>query len=259
MMKRTDWIKSIVMTGVVGWLGAGQTAWAQDGVDNGLFDEGDAGLDPDLEDIPEGQTVSVGSFGQIDLHVKDLEVSRVLQLLSIQSQRNIVASRNVAGSISADLYGVEFYEALDAILQPNGFGFREQGNFVYVYTAAELKDIEEAERQLTHRLIRLNYITASDASAFVTPLLSSAGSISLSGEPAPGIQPSVGDAGANTFAHAETIVVRDYAENVDDIVSLIQELDVRPSRSSWRRRSCRPASKRPMRWASILTSSPSTP
>src|SRR6185369_15771249 len=34
--------------------------------------------------------VSVGTFGQIDLHVKDLELSKVLQLLSIQSQRNII-------------------------------------------------------------------------------------------------------------------------------------------------------------------------
>ena len=199
------------------------TAVAQSG---GLFDENAA--DSELEDIPAGQTVSVGSFGQIDLHVKDLEISKVLQLLSIQSQRNIVASRNVAGTISADLYGVEFYEALDAILQPNGYGYREEGNFVYVYTAAEIKEIEESERQLTHRLVRLSYISAADASTFVSPLLSASGSIAATGEASAGFVPSSGDGGANTYAHGETLIVRDYVEVVDEIVSLLAELDVRP-------------------------------
>ncbi len=229
MIKRTDWTTWTMVGAFIGCLGTGPALRAEDPPmdDAGLFDE-PAGADAGLEDIPDGQSVSVGNAGQIDLHVKDLEISRVLQLLSIQSQRNIVASRNVAGSISADLYGVEFYEALDAILQPNGFGYREQGNFVYVYTASELKEIEESERQLTYRVVRLNYLTADDASAFATPLLSSAGSISATGAPPGGITPSAGDAGSNSYSHMETLVVRDYAEVVDEVVNLIKELDVRP-------------------------------
>ncbi|MEO1237308.1 MAG: hypothetical protein AAFX76_11025, partial [Planctomycetota bacterium] len=80
----------------------------------GLFDENPENL--------EGQDVAVDSLGQIDITVKDLEIAKVLQLLSIQSQRNIVASRNVSGKVSADLYGVSFNEALEAILTPNGYG-----------------------------------------------------------------------------------------------------------------------------------------
>ena len=81
------------------------------------------GSDSGALDLPEGQKLSVSSFGQIDLHVKDLDLNKVLQLLSVQAQRNIVAGKNVAGTITADLYNVDFFEALRAILQPNGYGY----------------------------------------------------------------------------------------------------------------------------------------
>ncbi len=178
--------------------------------------------------LPQGQTVEVGSFGQIDLHVKDLDLTKVLQLLSIQSQKNIIASKNVAGSISADLYGVDFYEALDAILHTNGFGYREKGNFIYVYTLDELQAIEDANRQLVHKVVRMNYLTAKEAADFVSPLLSQAGTISVTGEASAGFQPSISDGGANSFAHADTLIIRDYPEHVEEILSVLNELDVRP-------------------------------
>ena len=180
------------------------------------------------EQMPQGQQVEVGSFGQIDLHVKDLNLTKVLQLLSIQSQRNIIASRNVAGTISADLYGVDFYEALDAILHTNGFGYREKGQFIYVYTTEEIAQLEEENRELVYEIVRLNYINAADASAFATPLLSGAGSIALSGEVEDGFEPTISDGGANQSAHQDTLVIRDYAENVEEILAVVERLDTRP-------------------------------
>lgn len=183
-------------------------------------DEGDA--------LPQGQTVDVGSFGQIDLHVKDLELTKVLQLLSIQSQRNIVATRNVAGTVSADLYGVGFYEALDAVLHTNGFAYEEKGNFIYVYTAEEMAAREKAKRQAVTKIVRLSYMNAADASTFLTPLLSTDGSIAVSGEVGDGFQPTLSDGGANSFADSDTLVIRDYPENVEEIMTVLEELDVRP-------------------------------
>ncbi len=180
------------------------------------------------EALPQGQQVEVGSFGQIDLHVKDLDLTKVLQLLSIQSQRNIIASRNVAGSVSADLYGVDFYEALDAILHTNGFGYREKGQFIYVYTTEEIAQLEDENRELAYEIVRLNYINAADASAFASPLLSSAGSIALSGEVEEGFEPTISDGGENTSAHQDTLVIRDYAENIEQILAIIEKLDTRP-------------------------------
>ena len=186
----------------------------------GLFEDG--GVDA------EGQDVAVDSLGQIDITVKDLEITKVLQLLSIQSQRNIVASRNVSGKVSADLYGVSFHEALDAILTPNGYGYEEKGNFIYVYTAAELEERKNLLRKTETRIVRLNYLSSTDAAAFLTPLLSQNGSITASASPAAGILPSEADAGENSFAHPDTLVIRDYEENIEELTEVLSRLDVRP-------------------------------
>ena len=66
--------------------------------------------------------------------VSNTEITQILEMLSIQSKKNIIASKNVSGGVSANLYDVTFNEALDAILRVNGFGYIEEGNFVYVYT-----------------------------------------------------------------------------------------------------------------------------
>ena len=221
-----QYLTKIALFCTIGWVCVGGAIEANGVDDSDIFQEGQ---NTAAAPLPVGQGVKVGSFGEVDLHVKDLEVAKVLQLLSIQSQRNIIASRNVAGVISADLYGVDFYEALDAVLHTNGFGYQEKGNLIYVYTAAELEQIKETEIQLVHRIVRLNYITANDASTFVTPLLSEAGSISISGEVSSGFQPSIGDGGANSFAHTDTMIIHDYAEVVDEILAVLAELDVRPS------------------------------
>jgi type IV pilus assembly protein PilQ len=182
----------------------------------------------DKPDLPKGQGVEVSSFGKIDLHVKELKLTKVLQLLSIQAKKNIIASKKVSGAVSADLYNVDFYEALDAILHPNGYGYRKQGSFIYVYTAKELEKIQKKNREKVHRIIELSYINAADASGFVQPLLSPDGSISVSSQVEEGFKPSLSDGGANTLAHSDKLVVYDYKSNVKEIVDVIDKLDTRP-------------------------------
>ena len=72
----------------------------------------------------------IDQFGTVDLVVNETEVTQVLEMLAIQSQKNIIASNSVTGVVSANLYDVTFNEALDAILRVNGFGYVEEGNFV---------------------------------------------------------------------------------------------------------------------------------
>ena len=176
----------------------------------------------------EGQEVGVDELGQIDITVKDLEIAKVLQLLSIQSQRNIVTSRNVTGKVSADLYGVSFHEALDAILTPNGYGYEEKGNFIYVYTAQELEERRNEMRKTITKIVCLDYLSSADAAEFLKPMLSSNGSITATGEVDSGFLPSESDGGENSFAHADTLLIKDYEENVGEILNILEELDVRP-------------------------------
>ncbi len=172
--------------------------------------------------------IHVTEYLTVDLNVQDTDLATVLQALSMQSHKNIVTTRNVSASISAVLYDVTFYEALDAILHANGFAWREEKNFIYVYTAEEYAQILESERQIVHRVFTLDYLNASDAAVFVEPLLSEKGVVALSGDPVPGIKPDESDVGSTSWTYSGKLVVSDYPENLEEISSLLEDLDTRP-------------------------------
>lgn len=183
----------------------------------------------DLSSTPgNGQVVRVDPNNLVDLHVNDEDLRTVLQMLSIQSQKNIVASRNVSAKVTADLYGVTFYEALDAILHINGYGYEERGNFIFVRTLEELEAIEKANRQRVSKVVKLNYLNAVDAADFVKELLSEEGSIKTNGKSGSFPSPNT-PIGADEFAAVATMVIVDYPENVAEIEKLLTELDTRPS------------------------------
>ncbi len=184
---------------------------ADDGAEAGMEDEDD-GLD------------------SVDLNVQDATFGNVLQLLSIQGQKNILPSSGVSTDtkMTVNLYDVDFYDALDAILQQNGCGYIEKGNFLFVHTLEELRRIRQAERKVEYRLFRLNYITAAVAESFVGPLLSSAGTIKASGDVKAGIEPKPSDVGADSSAHSHVLFGRDYKENIEEIAKVIAELDTKP-------------------------------
>ena len=78
--------------------------------------------------------VSVSDAGTVEIHVNDANLVEVLRMLSLQTQKNILPSKEVRGSVTANLYDVTVREALDAILHANGYAYREKGSFIYVYT-----------------------------------------------------------------------------------------------------------------------------
>ncbi len=184
-----------------------------------------AGRDPMTDD----QKVKVDDHLIVDLHVNDEQLANVLQMLSIQSQKNIIASKNVAATITANLYGVSFYEALDAILHVNGYGYVERGNFIYVYTLEELTTIEQQNRVAVWKVIKLNYLNATDAAEFVKPLLSEKGQIKTNGKaPAFAISETT-PSGGEDFAHESTMLVFDYEENLAEIEKVVAQMDTRPA------------------------------
>lgn len=173
--------------------------------------------------------VTVSEHLTVDLHVQDEELANVLQILSLQSQKNILVSGTVSATVNANLYNVTFYEALDAILNVNGYGYVEKGNFIYVYTLEEIADLEQAARQPVTRVVRLNYLNANDAAEFVSPLLSEVGQIQSNGDVDTFSIPDGSPVGDETYALASTLVIRDYPEHVEEIEKLIAELDTRPA------------------------------
>ncbi len=173
--------------------------------------------------------VSVDENLIVEMHVKDEDLSNVLQMLSMQSQRNIVASQAVSATVTANLYGVTFFEALDSILHANGFGYVEKGNFIYVYTLEEIETISEATRVRIGKVLKLNYLNAIDAAEFVKPLLSDGGQIKSNGRAAAFSMPDNAPVGGEDYANESALVIYDYEENVAEIEKLIQALDTRPA------------------------------
>ncbi len=173
--------------------------------------------------------IKVSADQIVDLHIKDEDLTRVLELLAIQSQRNIIPTKSVNARVSANLYGVTFYEALDALLHPNGFGWMERANRIEVYTLEELKTIEAASRTRIAKVIKLNYLNAIDAGAFVEALLSEGGQIKTNGKTPSFSIPDKTPIGQDDYANSAMLVIYDFEENVNEIERLIKEIDTRPS------------------------------
>jgi type IV pilus secretin PilQ/predicted competence protein len=174
-------------------------------------------------------TVNVGVDGTVDqLNVQDMDINTALHFLSLQSKRNIIASKEVKGSVTANLYNVTFAQALDALLRPNGFDYVEKGNFIYVYTSKELEEIRKRDRRTVNRIFRLNYINAQDASVLVKPMLSSSGVMALTPAAVSGLPTGVTDTGGMGYATDDTLVINDFPENLTEVANALKQIDVRP-------------------------------
>jgi type IV pilus assembly protein PilQ len=191
--------------------------------------------------------VSVSDAGTVEIHVNNADLLEVLRMLSVQSQKNIVASKEVGGTVTANLYNVTIHEALEAILKANGFAYRESGNFIYVYSAHELAELDKASRHITTRVFRLYYTTPTDAAAMIKPVLSADGQVVATAASGKGINTSGGDSssgggsggsgggsggasdtGGNSYAGTDMLVVTDDQERLDQIQLLLKEIDRRP-------------------------------
>ncbi|MEL7484072.1 MAG: hypothetical protein AAFN41_06925 [Planctomycetota bacterium] len=183
----------------------------------------------DQPELNDAGVVNVDENLITELFVNDEDLNTVLQLLGIQAQKNIVTGQSVAGRVTANFFGVTFYEALDAILNVNGYGYIERGSFIYVYGLEELERIEEATRTRKSEVVNLNYISAIDLQAFVEPMLSDIGAITISPEAGDFQSPGDTPTGAESFAGVSTVVITDYEEVVDEILEMVERIDTRPA------------------------------
>ncbi len=178
---------------------------------------------------PADPQVRVFDRGKVEMHVANVPLSTVLQLLSLEGERNIIASPNVKGTVTAHLYGVSFEEALQAILMQNDAGYRQVGNFIYVHTNAELAQIAAAAtRQDVTKVIALNYISAADAKAYVDGIVGKEGLVVVSTAPQTGVASDPVTAGGQNNAMNDFIIVTAKMEVVREVERVIKEIDGRP-------------------------------
>jgi type IV pilus assembly protein PilQ len=178
----------------------------------------------------EEPSLNVTSEGIIkEWHLLGTDIRLALRVLGEQSRKNIVATKDVKGEVTADLYNVTFREALDAIVKSAGYTYAEESGFIYVMTQEQLDAGEASQRKLRTEVFRLAYIKSKDAEALIKPALSAAGEVTFSPEAGQGIETSKTDAGGDSYAADDVLIVRDYPENLREVGRLIEELDVKPS------------------------------
>jgi type IV pilus assembly protein PilQ len=182
---------------------------------------------------PEGKSVSksevnVNDEGTVEIHVNDASLVEVLRMLSLQSQKNIVCSKEVRGTVTANLYNVTIREALEQVLHMNGYAYREKGNFINVYTVKELQQIEDAEKRVTTEVFRLHYTPAANAMTMIKPVLSVAGQVAATTPAVAGIATGGSDVGGNSHSVEDMLVVTDFPETLDKVRKILKEIDHRP-------------------------------
>jgi len=165
---------------------------------------------------------------------EDFGVRKALALLGNICQKNIVPTPNVDGVLAfRQLSNVTFDEAMDAILGDN-FKYEQRGNLIRVYTKEEYKKLMEDPERMIYKVFTLYYISAAEAIKLITPVLSGAAGASIQGSTPPavtattGASISAGTGGGDTMALNDTIVIRDYPENIAEAEKMLNELDIRP-------------------------------
>ncbi len=151
---------------------------------------------------------------RFDIHVKDASLKGVLTMIGSQGRKNIIATEGVEGTVTLDLYGVTFEEALQALMKQTNLVAEIDGDFVYVYTPAQYAQISEEAEEIVTRYIRLKFLSAAVANTLLTPVLSPIGTITAP----PASNNAVGD----------MLIVRDVASQFEQIEAMLRELDVRP-------------------------------
>ena len=193
---------------------------------------GDSALGESEAEVEVSEEVSAGGAIQSITFKKDMRIRDALRFLAAKYQKNIVPSAKVDGLTPVtSLYDVTFEEALGAILG-HTMKYDQEGNFIRVYTAEEYKNIKEDKDRMTYKVFTLYYLSAAEAMQLVVPVLSSVGQVKSSSATTTGISTGregvTGQAGGDSMALNDAMVVYDFPERIEQIAQMLKELDIRP-------------------------------
>jgi type IV pilus assembly protein PilQ len=173
----------------------------------------------------EGAELAKAKFGytgeRLSLNFQNIEVRAVLQLIADFTEKNLVASDTVGGSVTLRLKNVPWDQALDIILRSRGLGKREVGNVMMVAPQEELAAREklelEAQQQIEElaplrtEFVQVNYAKAGDIASMLKAeannLLSERGNITVD-------------------ERTNTLLVQDTGEKLSEIRSVVEALDI---------------------------------
>ncbi len=185
--------------------------------------------------------------GNITLDFKDADIQNVLRVLAYKSGINIVAGKEVVGTVTIRLVDVPWEQALAVILNTYGFAYERDGNIITVSTVDGLKERREKQRELTEiegvtsKVFSLQFLDAVDAKKMLEPQLSPQGKISVLeitgqkgwkvGVPAAGGQET--DQGKERRerenARSHSLIVTDTPSSLERLTKILNQIDVKPN------------------------------
>ncbi len=140
----------------------------------------------------------------VSLNFRDADLGAVLDILARKGNFNILAGRDVRGTVTVRLNDVPLDVALNAILNVNGYGFVKMNNIIRIVPLSQLGK----EVVTTTETYLLSYATAKKAKETLTGFLTPNGSI-------------------QTDERTNLLIITDTPGNMDRIRMLVPQIDRR--------------------------------
>ena len=167
-------------------------------------------------------------FETIDFDDHDIGIA--LARLGQASGLNILVGRGVTGRVTVSLQNVTAEEALNAITKSLGYVYEPDGNFVFVWTAADSLARKQAARKTVQKVFRPKYVSVKDLQMLITPMLTKPGGLIAVTTPAEmGLEESRTKVGGNSLAQTDALLVIDFPEVIAQIDMVVADIDVPPS------------------------------
>ncbi len=147
------------------------------------------------------ETPAVSSPGNVTVDFKDADIQNVLRILSFKSGVNIVAGKDVTGTVTIRLVDVPWEKALDVVLKTYGYGYDRDANIIRVTSLENLK-----KEELSTQVFTLNYSQAAEVEKSLQDVLSERGKI-------------------RSDLRSNTIIVTDMATSLQNVSKVIARLD----------------------------------
>ena len=163
------------------------------------------------------------------LQIADANIAQVLEMIGEIGGLNIVMNSAPQGTVPNNLYEVSVDEALDALGHGFDLEYEKVGRFLHVSTRAAADARRDAARKRVSKVYRPGFVAVRDLEALITPLLTPGiGIVSVSAPAENGIAASNVEAGGDSLAQPDALVVIDYAEKIAEIDELVRQMDIAP-------------------------------
>ncbi|MFN0021539.1 MAG: hypothetical protein ACKVP0_25080 [Pirellulaceae bacterium] len=182
------------------------------------------------ESLPEPESpVKDEGDGTLTFDCQNTDILSVLKLLN-ENGLNILASKNVSGTVTVSLTKVDAETALNAILKNSGYISRREKGIIYVGSTKDFSEMDQSQDRASMRVYRPNYVKAVELQTLITPLLTPQfGVASVSSAAQVGIPSDQVKTGGDDFAGTDVVLVKDYENVLRQVDELYAEVDIKPT------------------------------